>query len=58
MDKEGVEYYNNKKEMLADLNNGTWIGKTIRILLPIEIAGVKNDYSFEFRVNEVISLDK
>ena len=51
-------YYNNKKEMLADLNNGTWIGKTIRILLPIEIAGVKNDYSFEFRVNEVISLDK
>ena len=50
-------YYNSKKDMQADLNMGTWIGKTIRVLLPIEIEGIKNDYSFEFRVNDVIVVD-
>lgn len=30
-----------------------WIGKTVRVLLPIVIEGVKNDYIFEFRVEDI-----
>lgn len=48
-------YYNNKSEMEADVKSGTWIGKTVKVLFPIEIEGVKNDYSFEFKVNGVLN---
>lgn len=48
-------YYDNKRLMLADIQKGTWIGKTIKVLFPIEIEGVKNDYSFEFKVNKVLN---
>lgn len=44
-------YYTKKKQMEADIDNKVWIGKKVSILLPIEIEGVKNDYTFEFTVN-------
>lgn len=48
-------YYKNKSEMKKDVANGTWIGRTVRVLFPIEIEGVKNDYTFEFRVEDVLN---
>ena len=33
------------------ISNKVWIGRSVRILLPIEIEGVKNDYTFVFTVN-------
>lgn len=30
-----------------------WIGKTVRVLLPIVIEGVKNDYIFEFKIDDI-----
>lgn len=44
-------YYNNKKTMENDIANKVWIGRNIKVLFPIEIEGVKNDYSFEFIVD-------
>ena len=41
--------------MEADIAQGTWIGKVVKVLFPIEIEGIKNDYSFEFRVNGVLN---
>lgn len=37
--------------MEKEIANKTWIGRTVRILFPIEIEGIKNDYTFEFTVN-------
>lgn len=48
-------YYNSKSAMEADIAQGTWIGKVVKVLFPIEIEGIKNDYSFEFRVNGVLN---
>lgn len=44
-------YFNNKEDMENAILNEIWIGKTVRILFPMEIEGVKNDYTFEFTVN-------
>lgn len=44
-------YFNNKNDMEKEIANKTWIGRTVRILFPIEIEGIKNDYTFEFTVN-------
>ena len=41
--------------MQADIAKGTWMGATINVMFPIEIEGVKNDYSFEFRVDGVLN---
>ena len=48
-------YYDNKAAMQADIAKGTWMGATIKVMFPIEIEGVKNDYSFEFRVDGVLN---
>lgn len=48
-------YYKKKSDMKADIARGTWIGKTIKVLFPIEIENVKNDYIFEFRVDGVLN---
>lgn len=48
-------YYKKKSDMKADIARGTWLGRTIKVLFPIEIEGVKNDYSFEFRVDGVLN---
>lgn len=37
--------------MENDIANKVWIGRKIKVLFPIEIEGVKNDYSFEFTVD-------
>ena len=47
-------YYDNKAAMQADIAKGTWMGATIKVMFPIEIEGVKNDYRFEFRVDGVL----
>lgn len=44
-------YYNKKEVMERDITNKVWIGLKIRVLFPIEIEGVKNDYNFEFTVD-------
>lgn len=44
-------YFNNKEDMENAILNKVWIGRTVRILLPMEIEGIKNDYTFEFTVN-------
>ena len=51
-------YYNNKSAMQNDLDKGVWLGKTIRVLLPIEVEGIRYDYSFEFKINDIMSVDK
>lgn len=48
-------YYDNKAAMQADIAKGTWMGATIKVMFPIEIEGIKNDYSFEFRVDGVLN---
>lgn len=44
-------YYKKKEAMENDIANKVWIGRKIKVLFPIEIEGVKNDYSFEFTVD-------
>lgn len=48
-------FYTSKEAMKNDIANGTWIGKTFRVMFPIEIEGIKNDYCFEFKVNKVLN---
>lgn len=48
-------FYKSKKAMQEDIAKGTWIGSVIKVLFPIEIEGVKNDYLFEFRVDGVLN---
>lgn len=45
-------FYKSKKDMQNDIENKIWIGKKVQILFPIEIEGKKNDYTFEFTVND------
>lgn len=47
-------YYNKKEVMENDIANKVWIGRKIKVLFPIEIEGVKNDYNFEFTVDSLI----
>ena len=44
-------YFNSKEDMEKAISNKVWIGRSVRILLPIEIEGIKNDYTFVFTVN-------
>lgn len=46
-------YFNKKEDMENAILNKIWIGRSVRILFPIEIEGVKNDYTFVFTVNGV-----
>lgn len=36
-----------------DVSKQAYIGKTVKILFPVIIEGVKNEYVFEFRINDI-----
>jgi len=45
--------YNTKEEFSTKAP--TYVGKTMRILMPILIENIQNDYTFEFRVNTLLN---
>lgn len=49
-------YYNS----LEDYNQGApeYVGKTMKIMMPIYLEDVKNDYTFTFKINELLPLSR
>lgn len=46
-------FYNTKEKMTAEA--GSYVGKTMRVLMPITVEGVQNDYTFEFQVSKLLN---
>ncbi len=48
-------YYDTQEAMDADIARGAHVGKSIRVLFPIYIEGVRNDYVFEFTAEQILN---
>lgn len=44
-----------KTQEALDAEAGSYIGKTMRVLMPITVEGVQNDYTFEFQVSKLLN---
>ncbi len=46
-------YYKSKESMAS--NAASYVGKTMKVLMPIVVEGVQNDYTFEFVVSRLLT---
>lgn len=49
-------YYKSKEAMNAEA--GSYVGKKMKILMPITVEGVQNDYNFEFEISQLVTNTK
>lgn len=49
-------YYKSKEAM--DAGAGSYVGKTMKVLMPISVEGVQNDYTFEFEISQLLTNTK
>ena len=49
-------YYKSKEAMDAEANS--YVGKTMKVLMPISVEGVQNDYTFEFEISHLLTNTK
>ena len=41
-----------------DAGAGSYVGKTMKVLMPISVEGVQNDYTFEFEISHLLTNTK
>ncbi len=46
-------YYKSKQSMASEAQS--YVGKTMKVLMPIVVEGVQNDYSFEFEISKLLT---
>ena len=49
-------FYKSKEAM--DAGAGSYVGKTMKVLMPISVEGVQNDYTFEFEISQLLTNTK
>lgn len=46
-------FYKSKEALDAEASN--YVGKTMKVLMPISVEGVQNDYTFEFEISRLLN---